>query len=542
MKKNILLLFCICFLLQGAKTQNVTSFYLDTVTYWNRPLFTDDAVYFFTYDFVTKMDYDGNVSWAKQTPTPIWKMTVRDNVIYALSGTKVIKLDTAGNTIWVKNFSAHINPASTDDNSFNDILFDGSRIYLNEMQAPAIQQAGVTDYPSILVLDTSGTVLHVSTHYVQPGGGFSLQSSIASLQGGAWIGYNYAPGFTHHSYIVRIDTIGDYDLSALNPGFSFQTVTFIQNIITMTDSTYLVLSWSNDYNQGIPAGFFSCSKINEHGSAIWQYGYWDNTFTCGDHGTDIVSAATDSIGNIYLMGLALEYPCAGPSYRGIFCLKLNSQGDVLFTKFYGASQTILEMIDNYSNNDGFNFLHYANGHLYCAVNSSSAGGYSKPTILVFDTLFSNSCFDPDSTINLNKVSLPLSTNPITSTPPVISYASVNDTFTINPMINFNSWGLCMALTQSEIKTPHSKILVSPNPFHTSATIQIDGYENKNCVPIAIGMEIYNTLGMLVRKQATVSSVSRQEIQIERGELNDGLYFFQLTSNNEKLASGKFVIE
>ena len=50
------------------------------------------------------------------------------------------------------------------------------------------------------------------------------------------------------------------------------------------------------------------------------------------------------------------------------------------------------------------------------------------------------------------------------------------------------------------------------------------------------------MGALVRKQAAAGSGSKQEIQIARGDLVDGLYFFQLTTGKGQTAAGKFVIE
>ena len=103
--------------------------------------------------------------------------------------------------------------------------------------------------------------------------------------------------------------------------------------------------------------------------------------------------------------------------------------------------------------------------------------------------------------------------------------------------------------------PEKKFAVtfSPNPFHTTATLEInpDSYrdeelKNKNCQ-----LKIYNTLGALVL-QSSFSNL--QSVIISRENMTNGLYFFELnvvksrtlsgltTMSYELIGSGKFVVE
>jgi len=88
----------------------------------------------------------------------------------------------------------------------------------------------------------------------------------------------------------------------------------------------------------------------------------------------------------------------------------------------------------------------------------------------------------------------------------------------------------------------SSITFSPNPFHTTARLEINNSEFriKNC-----DLKIYNTLGVLVRQEkiSNLNPDSDREYILHRDDLNDGLYFYELlTSDSSPIGTGKFIIE
>lgn len=83
---------------------------------------------------------------------------------------------------------------------------------------------------------------------------------------------------------------------------------------------------------------------------------------------------------------------------------------------------------------------------------------------------------------------------------------------------------------------NTEFSISPNPFHDFAKLEIKNSQIINCE-----LKIYNNLGAIVRFEKKSAGSNQQEIKIDRGDLVDGLYFYQLTSN-EFNVSGKFVIE
>ena len=343
---------------------------------------------------------------------------------------------------------------------------------------------------------------------IQPGGGFYLQPCAASLKGGAWIGYNYQPGFTHSSYIRRVDTTGNYDLTALSPSFFFSTVTYLHSIIPLVDSTYLVTAYSWSYNQVL--AFFTCSKVDEGGNILWQNDYYNNLSPCASITSSIGGIDSDSAGNIYIVGNASEFDCPGNNTGGIFCMKLNSQGDVIFTKAYSSQRRALSIAK----------VHYKSGILFCQANYN---GFAS--ILIFDTLFSNSCYDPDSTIILNKVFEPPYSSPVTFTPPSISYLSIHDTITLTTIGNPVTMDLCTPLGVLEGKE-ETAFHLFPNP--TTGKLKIKWPDGMNIDAV----EIFSTAGKKILQY------SDQDI-INVSSLVPGIYILQIYSG-DKITRSKII--
>lgn len=75
------------------------------------------------------------------------------------------------------------------------------------------------------------------------------------------------------------------------------------------------------------------------------------------------------------------------------------------------------------------------------------------------------------------------------------------------------------------------VTLFPNPFHTSATLQI---RDLDCE-----IKIYNSMGALVQDEI----ITRSDYILNRKSFPDGIYFYQLTTpKNEPIGSGRFIIE
>lgn len=85
----------------------------------------------------------------------------------------------------------------------------------------------------------------------------------------------------------------------------------------------------------------------------------------------------------------------------------------------------------------------------------------------------------------------------------------------------------------EEKTFENKIKIFPNPFTTTATIKISPEIKLQNAEI----KIYDVLGRVVFQ----SEIKNPQSEIHKGNLPNGIYFYQLKNKNEILANGKMVV-
>jgi len=80
----------------------------------------------------------------------------------------------------------------------------------------------------------------------------------------------------------------------------------------------------------------------------------------------------------------------------------------------------------------------------------------------------------------------------------------------------------------------SKFSIFPNPSNGMATIvyELEGDENAT-------LQVFDVSGRLVKTQTLATQAERQQIDISY--LNNGIYHFSVTLNQERLFNGKLVI-
>ena len=82
--------------------------------------------------------------------------------------------------------------------------------------------------------------------------------------------------------------------------------------------------------------------------------------------------------------------------------------------------------------------------------------------------------------------------------------------------------------------------LSPNPFHSISQLEIKNSKAafQNCE-----FKIYNTIGALVKTLPLSFRGENREAEINRYGLNDGLYFYMVTTaDSDLIGSGKFLVE
>ncbi|MFA6151356.1 MAG: T9SS type A sorting domain-containing protein [Chitinophagaceae bacterium] len=256
----------------------------------------------------------------------------------------------------------------------------------------------------------------------------------------------------------------------------------------------------------------------------------------------------DKSSNIFLCGNFTERMDANPSVDSFILSSFDSDD-------YDAFSIKLS---NCTPSKGFDTIIACGSYTLAGQEYTSSGNFKKYLIN------STGC---DSTLQLNLTILPkpsasithISVNTIQCNNSGVSYQwvkcpgytpLVNDT---NRILNAPSKGyfaviisngLCKDTSDcrygepttgiSEKSFSSNNIKLYPNPFSTSATLEFDNSQAK-----AHQLSVYNALGQLVIR---IENIKSNKLTIERKELQNGFYFYQLRNEEEIIGSGKIVIE
>jgi hypothetical protein len=228
----------------------------------------------------------------------------------------VVKLDSSGNVQWTKTIGG-----SYDDGA-NSIIQSSDGGYV---VAGWTESFGAGYYPDIYVvkLDSSGNVIWSKTI----GGSYEdyAYSIIQSSDGGyVAVGYTGSFGAGGDIYVVKLDSLGNVQWTKTIGG-SFADVA--QSIIRSSDGGYVVVGRTNSFGAG--GWDIYVVKIDGSGNVQWtktiggSYDDGANSIIQSSDGGYVVAGWTESFGAGY--------------YPDIYVVKLDSSGNVLWTKTIGGS-------------------------------------------------------------------------------------------------------------------------------------------------------------------------------------------------------------
>jgi hypothetical protein len=95
-------------------------------------------------------------------------------------------------------------------------------------------------------------------------------------------------------------------------------------------------------------------------------------------------------------------------------------------------------------------------------------------------------------------------------------------------------GNCDNLGTEITELPNASFRIYPNPSNQSALLEFRNPAKQNCT-----LTLYDLRGQVIRR---VNNINEERVEIERGNLESGIYFFQLQTDREILATGKLMIE
>ncbi|MEO8087240.1 MAG: hypothetical protein ABI763_10495 [Bacteroidota bacterium] len=461
-----------------------------TASYWNN-------------FYITKTDMSGNIYWTKefviQGGGVINSIIQTVDLGYILAGSLdslsipisdnkpfLLKVDSSGLFSWIKIYNA------TGNVSVNGVFQTNDSGYL--------VSAGNGIEANIIRTDKNGDTLWTK---ILSGTG-SIWSSYCTNDNGFILCGNGSAGGIN---LIKIDSLANVTWSN---NYVSGALEFGRTVLQTSDSGYIVTGCNNCLTPNDDGLVF---KTEKNGSLIWAKKFIS---PLRDFGMSVIE---NSINEFVLTGYLND--TAG---FGTFLINLNTNGDTNWTSTYPV------------NGGGVSLIQSDNGGYIISCQQSNP---NQTVIIRTNAIGETGCSQKYNSLIIQDV-IPQITNLTVQT---LSSNVIVDTIQVQQHnINLNTTTICINTGANiESKKLNSNFSFSPNPFHSTATIR----SNSQFTMHDAQLKIYNAMGSLVRIEhiSNITPDNNQDYILHRDYLSNGLYFYELRSNNyELLGRGKFVIE
>lgn len=428
------------------------------------------------------------------------------------SGDKLflLKTDVDGNVVWCKNYSGPMNQATGNHAIQTN---DGGYLIVGEMP-----DYGQYTGDILIKTDSSGNILwgksfgQVTTYRIQEtnNGGFAIE------------GYAYSIPF--QKFIINADANGNiiwYKIynSPSNTGSAFS---FCQT----RDGGFVIADKIDGFGAG--ATDICLIKTDSNGAVEWSKAYGG---ALDDHATSVQQTFDGGYivtGTTYSFGSNFTYD--------LYVLKLDTTGNIIWNKTFGDGfhhEVGPYGITSVEQTPDSGFI------IVATTDSLPSQGFTKIYLVKTDAHGFSGCNESTPLSIVTPLLVQETDTNITKNPPPI----VTAVSTVNVSNSGQISTLCESIGISE-EMPRNTISLFPNPFHSKATFKAIRPAN-GIDMINSRLKIYNYLGVLVREERILNDTSGtdQDYILYRGDLNDGMYFYELTTKEyELLGNGKFIID
>lgn len=309
-------------------------------------------------------------------------------------------------------------------------------------------------------------------------------------------------------YFVKIDSVGNqqfyqaYGGSGLNWGMSIQQT---------TDGGYIIAGKTTSFNaQGQD---FYLIKTNVNGDTTWTK-YWGGT---GDDWLNDIQQTAD--GGYLISGTYNYVGTTGDTYIA----KTDGNGTVQWSKTYGS------LGDDFINHE---IISTTGGYVFVGATTSHGAGnydlYLLKTDVNGDTLWTKTYGGTGVDAGHSLKQTPDGGYVIVGQTSSKGSGS-NDVY----LIKTNSSGKVTGINEFALGSQTST-MVYPNPFKEKTKIIID--KNVSVGPYTV--TLYDVLG----NAQDVKYNQTNEIIIEKGNTQNGIYFYKITDEKNIIGSGRLVIE
>ncbi|MFH0866437.1 MAG: T9SS type A sorting domain-containing protein [Bacteroidota bacterium] len=477
-----------------------------------------------SYDAIlSKNESNGNFIWTKTYDKNVYDFStslfetsdggyiiIGNSSDTATSKIMIIKTDENGDTLWTKFYENTFFSYANEIIQTND---NGYLITANLKHTSSYQQSIL-----LLKIDSFGDLLWSKRYYKSWDCGVSgiIQTSD---NGFMIIGYVSDPTIQYEALVLKTDSVGNI-IWAKRFGSNNHLYEWTNTIIMTTDNNYLI-SGTNNSEESI-----NLIKITNTGDTIWTRNIIDTIPTLFSY---YYSAKIKETPDGYIISgtEACGYNSSSLDSASIYLVKTDFNGIPIWSRKFGN-------IHNYYG-EGLSDINCTKDNGYIINGHSTDAGvnpFGNMEIYLIKT-------DNFGVSNCNNLPVGFSVIPFTTIIDTTSFTIETIPFNItsgliiaNP--NFTDSLLCYTTNVNNISYSQPMISCNPNPFNDHCYIEIN-----NISHAVFSILIYDISGKLIQEKMNISD---EKITIEKGNMNKGLYFFQVRNEREILSSGKFIIE
>ena len=260
----------------------------------------------------------------------------------------LIKTDLVGDTLWTKAYGGIFN----EEGYYAEQTTDGGYILAGYTNSYG---AGSTD-AYVIKTDNVGDTLWTKTY---GGGTFDYATSVLQTTDGGYLitGYtiSYGPG-NADMYIIKTDSAGNVLWNKAYGGVQDDFTGYGGCAALTNDGGYIITGRTLSFGPGITDLYVL--KLDSIGDTVWTKNY-------GGAGIDVGESIKQTADGGYIItGWTNSFGAGG---YDVYLIKLDGNGDTLFTKVFGGT----------GNDDGFSVMQSADGGYVIAARTPSfgAGGY-----------------------------------------------------------------------------------------------------------------------------------------------------------------------
>lgn len=311
-------------------------------------------------------------------------------------------------------------------------------------------------------------------------------------------------------YLVKTNSAGD-TLWTKSYGSNLTDAADMGNSVRQTsDHGYIIAGVTISTSAG---EFARLIKTDSTGAIQWTKLFGTNN-TTSDASFACVQKTTD--GGYISAGYISNFGAGSDDY---YLVKTKANGDTLWTRTYGSKK-----------NDDAYFVKETSdgGYIVAGLTLGFAAGGGHLYLAKADTIGNSSCnvYYTQTTLN---TSIGTKTS---STPTRVSTGGVATNAAMIVMSGGLAKEVCETSGIYEKPIGKNQIKVFPNPSSSEVTFA-SGTEVKNAL-----LKIYDVNG----KEVKEINFSGMQVTLEKGNLETGIYFYQVLSGSEIIGSGKLILE